>query len=128
MDEDPINDEHTSILAARLGHLSGELNKRIATVEAKLKSLNLGIEVWIQMGPGGNHLGYGKVNGEWRLLWMRAPTPVEMVEGTSPDIRVLKDEAPRVERIAALGWIPGLMNELRHRAENLIDKLTEALQ
>ena len=138
--------------AARLNAASNEANTLLASVDARLAQLNLGVEVWFSrpiesaeaqgdFDPSKTSsqvhqvLGFAKVDGKWGL----AVKPERVVSGffqgdldcrfeqrysDGPMVPLLK--ASRALRLTALTVMPDFLIELDLRVEHIVQSLEEA--
>ena len=116
--------------AGELNSASDQLAKPIATWEAILKKLNLGISAWVELSGSdeGDYwwdrgIGYAKVKDTWGIaIRTRSGTgsgdPNEEEEQTWPF-----NEAPRWMRIEAVGKLPDLLEALLKQAEDTTKKI-----
>ena len=109
-------------VAADLNAVSDELGKSISEIDAALKSLNLGITVWVKIRGEGvdlerdnfsywsDEIGYSKVSARWGIC-------LRHVEGdASADMQSTEEwlfnDAPRALRLAAIDSIVELLQKL----------------
>jgi hypothetical protein len=123
-------------LSRRLNDASDRINSTISVTNAKLNMLNLGLEVWLVNRPVFRSdceeiwLGYCEIEGEWQLAVRRRTCehgPLEDVdeEEIEDDCRPLL-RASRALRLDALPLIRELADEIKHRAEGLLQEITNA--
>src|SRR5262249_17358519 len=90
----------------------------IAPIDAALKKLNVGVEVWYQYtgsnDPNGNYwgrsIGYARINSKWGLALSTISGNVQYPDDDSEEW--LFNDAPRKMRLEALDHIPMLLEEL----------------
>jgi hypothetical protein len=143
-----INFSNLERLSKKLNGASDEANKALTTINDKLNSLNLGIEVFLggnrlktEVGaecdePPGSHeethwfLGYGKSEeGRWGLIARAANFLVSQED--EPDKLVGQTDhlllsSPRDLRIASIEKIPRLIEELEVEAEKITNAVDKA--
>lgn len=147
---DSINE--LSDLAKKLNEKSDELTDTIETLNRKLTALKLGVEVWCARHPmevgefsaeddEGNPcaawavaklLGFAKVNEKWQLAVKDAR--VLQRDGCELDdyeVQYSYRSEPllgcsREIRIAAMGVIPSLLDDLQRRANMMLQSIVEA--
>jgi hypothetical protein len=122
--------------AERLNRASDTANAIISSVEARLVSANIGIEVWlsdalnstdtVEPNPGemswiSQFLGFAKVNGSWCLAVKSTRFVSGFFEGNTAcpyqqeflaAAPTPLSQAPRAVRIAALEYLPKLVERL----------------
>ena len=120
-------------MISELSHLSFQLseqlhnlNKSIQGINEKLRSLDFGIEVWLSevflpSPHTGNVLGYCKVDDEWQLA-VRTSDPQENGNG----LRTALLKAPREVRVAALQFVPALLDVMKHEVQRVLLAISEA--
>jgi hypothetical protein len=130
-----------SDMFARLVKLSDALNvnsdsvsEALKTIEGRLASLRLGVEVWLprplktepaQEDTISTYLGYAKVDGTWHLA---TRSDYEMLDGNSEKGALFAlQQASREDRIEALKRMPELLKEIEERAQAEVKKLQSAL-
>jgi hypothetical protein len=149
---DTINE--LSELSRKLNQKSDKTNAIIKTINKKLAAMNFGLEVWLEYRPleTGNfeavypnqqtplprkksvtYLGYCNVEGDWELAtksgdliedWDKDSEEV-YTELTEVDYKPLLKEA-RERRVGALPLVPRLLDEVKLRAESLLNAIDEA--
>jgi hypothetical protein len=102
-------------LSAGLNSESQVLTNTIEMIEEKLKQLNLGVPVEIQIGD--EAYGYSRIGHHGWMLWYKS---VGMTDGMR-----LRD-APRPKRIAGLRLLPALIAKLNSEATKLLTEITSA--
>jgi hypothetical protein len=122
-------------LSHQLNSDSDAVNSTIATINKKLRSLNLGIETWfnnpvLEPLPGdqsresvGPFLGYCSVEDEWQLAIREKPRDWQGDLLRGPLLK-----ASREVRIAALQYIPALVNQLKNEAQRVLLAIQNAKQ
>jgi hypothetical protein len=117
--------------AAELNEATKRLAKIIEDIEEGLQKLNLGISVWVSLstsedGEASESLGYGKLNGQWRLLLRKYS-----YDGGG-DVIGYEDSflfaAPRETRMYAAGELQKLFLELAKEAEDLTGKINSKVR
>jgi prefoldin subunit 5 len=121
-----------SAASVQLNTVSDELGKLIAELEAALKNLNLGIEVWVQIdltnSEGGAYsridLGYAKHGAKWGITFRffsgHGEVPISYTEKPF-------NEAPRDLRVRAIERIPDLLEKLSSAAEATTTEVKDKL-
>jgi hypothetical protein len=108
--------------ATELNSASDRFSKLVAEIDATLKPLNIGIESFVQMGPGwseaytrGHHeVGYAKINGKWCIMLREVEeTPSNPEE--QYELWAFSD-GPRRLRLKAIDYLPNLLEELAKKA------------
>jgi hypothetical protein len=123
--------ERLSASAAALNAVSDELSKPIATIDAALKALNLGVSAWVEIAGQVDHdagcfwdrsLGYAKVAGKWGIAICTSSGDF----GEEPNEEVwLFSDAPRSYRLEAVDKLPELLEKLVTAANETAEKLKE---
>lgn len=125
-----------SSVASDLNKISDELGKSISEIDAALKKLNLGVEVWVQtshksIDPDGldyyiERVGYTKVNGAWGI-----GLRTESGRDDEPEREMVNEwlfnDAPRTLRLAAIGHLPDLLEALSKEAITTTAKIKNGL-
>ena len=106
--------------AAELNAISDEIAKPIATIEATLKKLNLGVWAWAEFAGEEDFnsgsfwdrsIGYAKVSRVWGIA-IRTRSGL-LGEGEHTDTETWRfNDAPRSYRIQALKKLPDLLEQL----------------
>ncbi len=128
-------------VAADLNAVSDELGKSIAEIDVALKKLNLGITAWVPVysGEGGLHgddfsfwsrdIGYAKVSGKWGISLRTVDGNYHDPDEANVEAWLFND-APRSNRLEAIGKIPELLEKLSKDAvettKNIQARLGEA--
>jgi len=122
-------------LSHQLNADSDAVNSTITTINKKLRSLNLGIEAWLNSPlleplPGdqsrdsiGPFLGYCSVEDDWQLAIREKPQDWHGDLLRSPLLK-----ASRETRIAALQYIPAVVSQLKNEAQRVLTAIREAKQ
>ena len=123
--------------ATQLNVVSDVLGKSIAAIDLALRTLNLGIEHWVQMAgddsdTDGNYwsrdLGYAKVDGKWGIALREAYG--NRAYDSNHNEEWLFNDAPRRLRIEAVDSLPDLLDGLTaaatETAGNIRDKIAHA--
>jgi hypothetical protein len=145
-----------SSLSVELNKPSDKINSIISTINSKLANLNLGVETWLESTPIDNHdfqnvypnqlgqlpqqksvtyLGYCRIGDGWQLVTKRGrlvrdfdsdagETTEEFIDVS---YRALLKESREI-RTGALRLVPKLLDEVKKRAESLLDFIKEAEQ
>jgi hypothetical protein len=131
---DTINE--LSDLSRRLNQKSDQLNDLISSINGKLAKFNFGIEVWTMseavMAEGSSmaFLGYTKIEDEWQLaVWDR--DDVLRTEDSGGLHRIGQNVWPllkvsRKVRLQAMPLVPRLLDDIKRRAEELLNGLAQA--
>jgi hypothetical protein len=124
-----------SDLSRRLNSDSDAVNSTIAAINKKLHSLNLGVEAWFNTPlldalPGdqsresiGPFLGYCYVEDEWQLAIREKPHDWHGDLLRSPLLK-----ASREVRVAALQYIPAVVDQLKNEAQRVLTAIRDARQ
>src|SRR5579863_6634773 len=124
-----------SDLSRQLNSDSDAVNSTIGTINKKLRSLNLGIEAWFNSPlldplPGdesrdsiGPFLGYCSVEDEWQLAVREKP-----IDWHGDLLRSPLLKASREVRIAALQYIPAVVDQLKSEAQRVLRAIRDAKQ
>jgi hypothetical protein len=122
-----------STSAETLNAVSDALGKAIAEIDESLKTLNLGIEAWVEIrGSGdddisfwGRLIGYAKINGRWGIS-------LQTYDGHDPEDRDIEiwlfNDAPRSLRLEAIEKIPELIKKLSAEAKKTTIELQQKLK
>lgn len=111
--------------AVTLNEASDELGKTIATLEAVLQRLNLGVTAWVTFrhSTSEDHLyytydqvGYEKSGGKWGIV-IRSLSGEPGDNGDTIDGSWFFNESPRLQRVKALNKLPELLDELKKSAD-----------
>jgi hypothetical protein len=118
-----------STVASELNFVSDELGKYVSEMDAALKKLNLGVEVWVDIKRdqddrcfSSESLGYQKIGGKWGI----ALRTISGMHGSEDDSDVeiwLFNEAPRSLRITSIAKVPELLEKLSVEAKKMIDEI-----
>jgi hypothetical protein len=107
-----------STVASELNFVSDELGKCVSEMDAALKKLNLGIEVWVEISGGqddmgfwSRELGYQKIGGKWGIA-LRTISGAYGCEEDSDIEAWLFNDGPRYLRLASIEKIPELLQQL----------------
>jgi hypothetical protein len=110
--------EVLSRTASELNKISDELGKSISEIDAALKKLNLGVEVWVQVSMAGDgddyyieKIGYAKVSGVWGLA-LRTEFGYEDQHCDDEVSTWLFGDGPRALRLDSIAKLPDLLEEL----------------
>jgi hypothetical protein len=119
--------------AATLNAASDELAKPIASFDAALKRLNLGISAWVKIAGHfdqdsgfywSQELGYDKVKGNWGIAIKKV-----MGDASGPGEEDIEEwpfnEAPRQLRIQAVENIPDLIEKMIAEAATVTEKIIQ---
>jgi hypothetical protein len=119
--------------ARALNEASGRVNTILAACENKIRSLNLGIEVWLEgtidlsddseaetMIVTSARLGFAKVDNMWCLATKIMP----FADTTNRPLALL--QAPRKVRMGALRQLPRLVGVLSERAQSKLAAIERA--
>ena len=125
-------------IAEALNAESNEINSILATLNAKLAALNVGLEVWLPPDEDHIQIGYAKAEESWQLAtkWYEDIRWVpnlrfddsgdwEPVPGTNYEVSSLLQES-RELRIRALDYMPSVIWELKKRAEESLQSIHAA--
>jgi hypothetical protein len=125
-------------LSLQLNSASDTINTTITTLNAKLRSLNLGVEVWLidtllKPLPGdprrdeiGPYLGYCSVEDQWQLA-VRGEPNGSYCSGWTGDLpRTPLTKASREVRIAALEQLPALVCRIKEEAQRVLKAIQDA--
>lgn len=120
--------------AEALSSKSDEFSKSVATFDAALKKLNLGVTAWERIRGSdddgqGNYwsedVGYAKVGSKWGIA-IRERSGNHNVEDEDREEWLFND-APRPLRIGAIDQIPDLIDKLVKAADKTTKKIDEKL-
>lgn len=124
-------------LSVRLNETSDSINESIKGLEAKLASLRIGVDAWLdepiakdptfnsegeEEGHFYSYFGYGRVNGTWRLLVTKYHDEFGHMDPTV--IPLL--QASRETRLKALQQVPSLIKVLEKKAEDTLKEVEKA--
>jgi len=124
-------------VAADLNAVSDELGKSIAEIDAALKSLNLGITVWVRIrgedvdverdcySYWSDDIGYSKVSARWGICLRHVEGDAS--EDTQSTEAWLFNDAPRTLRLAAIDCIVELLQRLSEEGQATTQKIKEKL-
>ena len=136
-------------LSKRLQAATTELNQALQTIQDRLNTMGIGVEVWVsealrqsdwrETDRGrrvhiSEELGYGRIGDGWALL-VRTRTYVDVPDGHGDwDTEVYGDDstekpllrAARELRIAAVPLIPKLVDALRDESSKIIAAVENA--
>lgn len=119
--------------ASKLNAVSDELGKPIASIEAALKKLNLGVSTWVEFAGSVDHnigwfwersLGYAKVSGKWCIA-IRTSSG-DFSEEPNEEYWPFS-EAPRAYRLEAVDRLLDLLEKLVTAADETTGKLKEKI-
>jgi hypothetical protein len=143
-------------LAQRLNAATDELNQSLQTIQDKLNTMGLGVEVWLpdplrespwrdildrDSEPTGrreydaDELGYGRLGNGWALLVRRVRYVDTDAANARATIEAYDDNNRRVGpllhvsrelRVTAVGRIHRLIDELRAESSKVIDAVEQA--
>ena len=126
-------------LSRQLNSASDTINPTITTLNTKLRSLNLGVEVWLTEAlfnsqPGGPrregvgpYLGYCNVEDQWQLAVREQSDAVYLSASTGEcAASVPLTKASRRVRIAALEQLPVLVSRLKEEAQRVLKVIQDA--
>jgi hypothetical protein len=126
--------------ASDLNTISDELGNSISQIDAALRSLNLGISVWVDIVSTdddqthdywGEKVGYAKVSGKWGISLCTFSGNYERPEQETGEEWLFND-GPRKLRLSAIEKIPDLLKNLSEEAvkttERIRGKLAAAQQ
>jgi hypothetical protein len=143
-----INFSKLEKLSKKINIASDELTKALTTINEKLNSLNLGIEVTttllkVEMGSGEEeegyfrefrwYLGYGKSDlGKWGLLACAQEERVAVGDSDREHTETISENkhlllsCPRDLRVAAIKEIPSLIEQLEKEAQQFTESVNKA--
>jgi hypothetical protein len=137
-------------VAARLNSVSDDLNAALKDIEAHLVSLNIGLEVFVDLRPERAHflsdddaLNIGDVpgfswvqeqlglerrpSGEWKLIVKRRNfVELDKQRAEAPAQITLLLQASREDRLAAVAKIPELLAAIHTKASAAIERIERA--
>jgi hypothetical protein len=131
--------ERLSAAAITLNAASDELGKSIAKFDSALKKLNLGVAAWVAFSGGNDpndpngssywseEIGYAKVGGSWGIALRSISGDYEWPDQESCN-QWLFNDAPRSLRIASIGKLPELLDNLTKEAEATTGRINGKLQ
>lgn len=123
--------QRLSAAATELNAISDELGKTVASLDAALKRLNLGIPTWVRFDGSedsqtghfwARYVGYAKVASKWGI----ALSAEEGNHYTGEDVTSedwLFNDAPRELRIEAVDHLPTLLEKLIEAADKATEKI-----
>jgi hypothetical protein len=123
-----------STVASELNFVSDELGKHVSELDAALKKLNLGIEVWVPIRGDGpdehgefwkEDLGYAKIGGKWGIA-LRSKSGNDFVDEVNIECWLFSD-APRPLRLASIIKIAELLEKLSAEAKVMVDQIDGGL-
>jgi len=124
-------------VAADLNSASDELGKYIAEIDAGLKTLNLGITVWVEIRKGhgdfeqgdasfwSEKIGYAKCGGRWGICLSRTDGDVD-INAESTEVWLF-NEAPRALRIEGVNHLVTLLQKLNEEGVATAEKIREKI-
>jgi hypothetical protein len=143
-----------SEVSKQLNEESDSVNEIISSVEAAINQANPGVEVWLEEGlprhpeidpedyrkhedeGGGLYrrfwtLGYARsdTRGEWAIfarLFEYELTEEPAAPEVCPYNATLLADCPRTVRVEAAPWLERLVEEITHRAQEMLEGLREA--
>lgn len=124
--------QQLSTAASTLNAESDQLTKQVAELDSALKPLNVGLVCWIDL-PGGwtspdhsesysEQVGYAKVGGKWGIS-IRTVKCWEFAEESKVEEYAFND-APRRLRLAAVDYIPELLEALVEAAAKATERIS----
>jgi hypothetical protein len=130
-------------VAEALNAESNEINQIIKALNAKLATLNVGLEEWLYPDEDHIQIGYAKTEDKWQLStrscaevrWVLNYDAVdendgylEPARGTKFSVAIPLLQAPRELRIRALDldYIPVLIGNLKYKAEQSLKSIRRA--
>ncbi len=119
-----------STASINLNNASNELGDSIATLDAALKGLNLGVSTWVELaghseefGPyWSRDIGYAKVGNKWGIALRRTSGLDEVEESYNEEIWLFND-APRRLRIEGIEKVPDLLEKLIQETDTTTQKV-----
>jgi hypothetical protein len=123
-----------SAVASDLNSISDELGNSVAEIDAALKRLNLGIEVWVQItfsrddefGYYCDEIGYAKVDGRWGIALKSASGNEQDPEGERSE-QWLFNDGPRKLRLSSIEKLPELLRKLSEEAVDTANQIKSKL-
>jgi hypothetical protein len=125
--------EKLSSAAKNLNNVSDELGKAVASIDAVLQSLGLGVSTWTPISEGSElpedthywhrDVGYTKVGHRWGIALRDVSGDYQWPERENCDLWLF-NEAPRWLRIEGVAKIPALLDALIKKVE----ETTEAVR
>jgi hypothetical protein len=119
--------------AAELNKISDELGKSISEIDAALKKLNVGVEVWVQVSISGDgrdyyieKIGYAKVSGTWGLA-LKTQFGYEDQHCDDEIETWLFNDGPRALRLESIEKLPDLLEELSRMAVLTTEKIRNGM-
>jgi hypothetical protein len=122
-------------LSLRLNSESNSINATITTLNAKLHSLNIGVEVWLtesllkplpgdpSRGENGPYLGYCLVEDQWQISVQGDYSSGKTGEWAA---NLPLTKASREIRISALEQLPWLISRLKDEAQRILTAIQDA--
>lgn len=123
-----------STVASELNFVSDELGKYVSELDAALKKLNLGIEVWVEIRSEGpddrgefwtENLGYAKIGGKWGIA-LQSKSGNDFIDEATTEYWLFND-APRPLRLASISKIAELLEKLSAEAKVMVDRIDSGL-
>jgi hypothetical protein len=122
-------------LSAKLNATSDTITQALKDVEARLATLRLGIEVWLDTPLREDEwegetittrLGYAKANGSWHLVTV---DNFNLHENGNPGLDLPKplQQASRENRIEALKRLPELLEALEKKGKEQLHQIQKTL-
>ncbi len=135
LEPSPSASNQLSGIAADLNAVSDELGACVNELDQSLKTLNLGITVWIQIRGDESdedntfwceRIGYSKVAGKWGVALQTAEGDSTLPERANHQTWLFND-APRSLRLGAIEKIPELIETLSAEAAKATKEINEKL-
>lgn len=126
--------ERLSASANALNVVSDDLSKPIASIDAALKALNLGVSTWVEFAGHVDHnagyywdrsIGYAKVSGKWGIAI--SATSGSMGDEPNEEFWLFGD-APRSYRLEAVDKLPELIEKLVTAADETAEQLKTKIE
>lgn len=106
--------------ADKLNEVSNSVSEKLSAIEARLNSLGMGLEVWIELRDvKGWYMGYAKVNKTWGIYVSDGPY---YETGNAKPFK----SASRDVRISMLSCYDELLDALLSKASQTIDRIDSA--
>src|SRR5262245_53356860 len=139
----PIDFSRLEAHSKKINEASDDLTKALTTINEKLNSLNLGLQVFLEEELHSEstrardqsrseilwHLGYGKVDGTWGLL-LKTEEFINVDDAYNRQLaheeQYLLLSCPRELRIKAVEFIPSLIQQLERESENFTKSVSKA--
>jgi hypothetical protein len=125
-----------SVAAETLNNASDELSKLVAELDSTLKSLNIGLNCWVDIAgpwhsPDGSRtyreqVGYTKRSGKWGIA-LRTMDDCTYEEDANVEEWAFSD-APRQLRLRAVDRIPELLDEMVKEAAKFTKEIADKTQ